>query len=72
MTLTAGQNKLGVLYPGYRLGAPITVKEGEKRYITVYNGIQHGAMYYTVEFSGALNLVLASSTAMLAAIATNL
>ena len=70
--MTASQSKLGVLYPGYRLGAPISVKMGEKRYITVYNGIEHGPMYYNVEFSGAMNLAIASSTAVAAAIVANL
>ena len=35
-----GTNNLGVLYPGYVMGQPITVNQGEVKYITVYNGQQ--------------------------------
>ena len=52
------------MYPGYQLGAPITVKEGEKRYITVYNGVEKGQMYYNIEFSGASALAAASSAVL--------
>mgnify|MGYP006998120514 CR=1 FL=1 len=47
------------------LGSPITVKQGEKRYITVFNGVEKGQMYYEVEFSGASSLV-AGTTALAA------
>ena len=29
---------IGVLFPGYTIGQPITVPAGEVKYITVYNG----------------------------------
>ena len=49
--------KLGVLYPGYVIGEPITVKQGLKKYITIYNGNDLGAISFKLSFSGASRIV---------------
>ena len=61
-------NSLGVLYPGYVLGQPITVPEGEVKYITVYNGAQVGVLTFKSIFSGAIanTLMTASAISVLA------
>ena len=60
-------DSLGVLYPGYVLGQPITVQEGQVKYITVYNGAQIGVLQFTAEFSAAIRGLImgASSLALL-------
>ena len=47
---------LGVLVPGYVIGQPITVPQGEKREITIYNGKEEGALFFKLSFSGANTL----------------
>ena len=37
-----GDSNLGILENGYIMGAPITVPEGNVKYITLYNGNPHG------------------------------
>ena len=39
-----GSADLGVLYPGYIMGQPITVEEGLVHYITVFNGKKAGSV----------------------------
>ena len=63
----SGTNSLGVLYPGYVMGEPITIKRGDIKYITVYNGSQKGSVQFTVTFAGAATL--ATSLATLATLA---
>ena len=56
-------NSLGVLYPGYVLGQPITVAEGEIKYITLYNGNQAGVLQFESIFSGAkMNALIGTAT----------
>ena len=55
---------VGVLYPGYVMGQPITVQEGSKRMITLYNGLQKGTISFDLIFSGAKNIA-ASGVALL-------
>ena len=59
-------NALGVLYPGYVLGQPITVPQGEKKYITLYNGNQAGQLMFTAIFSGAQRNALIGGVTLLA------
>ena len=54
---------LGVLVPGYVMGQPITVPQGEVRTITIFNGAQGGSVFFDVVFSGAT--ALAASSALL-------
>ena len=49
----SGSSELGVLYPGYVMGQPITVEKGMVKYITVFNGKQSGSVQFSVIFSGA-------------------
>ena len=55
-------SELGVLVPGYVIGQPITVSEGQIRKITIYNGGENGPLTYTLSFSAAhskaLNILL--------------
>ena len=53
----AGTSSLGVLYPGYVMGQPITVDKGETKYITVFNGMSKGSVTFNVVFSGAAGLI---------------
>ena len=63
LTFKDPTNSLGVLYPGYVLGQPITVAEGEIKYITVYNGNQAGVLVFEAIFSGAkMNMLLGTAT----------
>ena len=45
---------LGVLYPDYVIGQPITVPEGETKIITIYNGNSAGYLNFKISFSGAV------------------
>ena len=66
-------NSLGVLYPGYVLGQPITVEEGEIKYITVYNGNQAGVLQFESIFSGAkMNTLIGSITLLTLAISSSI
>ncbi len=46
---------MGVIYPGYFNGAPIIVKQGTRRFITVYNGKSAGPLDFTVSLSTSNN-----------------
>ena len=46
---------MGVIYPGYFNGAPIIVKLGTRRFITVYNGKIEGPLDFTVSLSTSNN-----------------
>ena len=59
----SGTNDLGVLYPSYVMGQPITVEKGKVQYITVYNGKQSGSVQFAVTFSGAASLALSGLAA---------
>ena len=59
-------NVLGVLYPGYVMGEPITVEQGLKKYITIYNGGNLKAISFKVSFSGASGLVSGMAAALVA------
>lgn len=62
VTISA-DNSLGVLYPGYTSGQPITVERGSIRYITIYNGNRYGGpISFTLTFSGATNLLAGVSS----------
>ena len=63
-----GTNSLGVMYPGYVIGTPITINQGDVKYVTVYNGMSKGSVQFQVTFSGAASLAV-SSLAALASIA---
>ena len=67
----SGTNSLGVLYPGYVMGQPITVDKGSSKYITVYNGMSKGSVTFNVVFSSAQSL-LASGIALAASVAAML
>ena len=53
---------VGVLFPGYVVGQPITVPEGSKKIVTLYNGLQKGTIAFDIVFSGAKKMVAASAT----------
>ena len=58
-----GTNDLGVLYPSYVMGQPLTVEQGSVKYITVYNGKQTGSVQFTATYSGATALTLSGLAA---------
>lgn len=64
-----GSSNLGVLYPGYVIGEPITIPEGFIRYVTIYNGNQAGILRYTLSFSAAKALVTSGAAAIAMAFA---
>ena len=70
ITFIDSTSSLGVLYPGYVLGQPITVKEGETKYITVYNGNQVGVLTFKSVFSGAVKSTLVAISTLSLAIAS--
>ena len=59
----SGTNELGVLYPSYVIGQPITVEQGKVNYITVFNGKSKGSVQFAVTFSGAASLALSGLAA---------
>ena len=64
----SGDNRLGVLYPGYNIGQPISVEEGNIQYITLYNGVEFGGpISFRLTFSKATKLVTSAFTASLLA-----
>ena len=53
---------LGVLFNGYEIGKAITIPQGEKQSITVYNGNQLDIpLAFQLSFSGATNLIMGAS-----------
>ena len=46
-------DNLGVLYPGYKMGQPITVDQGKIKYIQMYNGNDAGPTSFKLSFSSA-------------------
>ena len=50
-------NDLGVLYPGYKMGQPITVEEGTIKYIQIYNGNDAGPTAFKISFSASQKLM---------------
>ena len=58
---------LGVLWPDYVIGTPITIEKGTREEIVVYNGNSAGYLNFRVSFSGALPLIMtvASSLSLL-------
>ncbi len=56
---------LGVMVPGYVMGQPITVPQGEVRTITIFNGASGGSSYFDVTFSGATSLAASAAAASL-------
>ena len=48
---------LGVLFPGYKMGQPITVQPGQVKWITIYNGNDAGPTVFKLSFSAAQNLL---------------
>lgn len=57
VTISA-ESTLGVLYPGYAAGQPITVERGSIKYITIFNGSPYrGPVSFTLTFSSATNLM---------------
>ena len=57
VTISA-ESTLGVLYPGYAAGQPITVERGSIKYITIFNGNPYGGpVAFTLTFSSATNLM---------------
>ena len=44
---------LGVLYPGYVMGEPITVQQGSVKTVTIYNGGNQGPISFRISFSAA-------------------
>ena len=61
-----------MLYPGYVLGQPLTVPEGEVKYITVYNGAQVGVLTFKSIFSGAVANTLMTVSAIAALAMSNM
>ena len=62
-----GGKELGVLYPGYTTGQPITVERGSVKYITIYNGNPYGGpISFSLTFSCATNLLAAFSSSAFA------
>ena len=49
---------LGVLYPGYKLGASIEIPQGTKRSITIYNGSKFGPISFKISYSAAEKLAI--------------
>ena len=58
---------IGVLFPGYKVGQPITIPQGSKKTITIYNGGSRGYLNFEIVLSGAGQLAV--STAALLSIA---
>ena len=54
---------LGVLYPGYVIGEPITVQQGQTKTITIYNGGNNGPVSFLISFSEASKLVIGGALA---------
>ena len=57
--------QLGVLYNRYELGNFITIPEGEKQTITIYNGKEKGPIAYFLSFSGSSMLQLGTALALI-------
>ena len=53
---------LGILYPDYVIGQPITVPKGETKMIVIYNGNSAGYLNYRLSFSGATQMVLSAAS----------
>ena len=49
----SGATNIGALFPGFTKDQPISVPQGEIRYLTFYNGQASGPLSYTATFSGA-------------------
>ena len=63
-----GNNFLGVLYPGYKIGDTINVSKGNVQYVTIFNGGTRGEMTAQAVFSGAVALygsMVATAASML-------
>ena len=60
-----GTNSLGVLYPGYVMDVPITINQGDVKFVTFYNGKSSGSLSMSVTFSGATGLAALSTGAAL-------
>ena len=54
--LFSDSDELGVLINEYKVGDVITIPEGEKQEITVYNGKDESSLAFELGFSGALGL----------------
>ena len=52
--------ELGVLFNRYSIGETITIPKGQKQTITVYNGKMKGPIAYTLTFSNADSLKVAT------------
>ena len=59
---------LGVLYPGYVIGEPITVQQGSSKTVTIYNGGNQGPISFVISFSTAGRLALSGVMAATAAL----
>ena len=55
---------LGVLWPDYVIGTPITIEKGTKEEIVVYNGNNAGYLNFRVSFSGSTSLVMSVVSTM--------
>ena len=58
-------DKLGVLYPGYKMGQPITVEKGKIKYVQIYNGNDAGPTQFKISFSSAQRLLVQSLALLL-------
>ena len=58
-------DKLGVLYPGYKMGQPITVEKGKIKYLQIYNGNDAGPTQFKISFSSAQKLLVQSLALLL-------
>ena len=54
---------LGVLYPGYVIGEPISVDVGKSKTITIYNGGNNGPITFVISFSAASRIMISGALA---------
>ena len=55
---------LGVLWPDYVIGTPITIEKGTREEIVVYNGNNAGYLNFRISFSGAASLIMTAVSSL--------
>ena len=55
---------LGVLWPDYVIGTPITIEKGKREEIVVFNGNNAGYLNFRISFSGAVSLIMSAASAL--------
>ena len=63
-------DSLGVLFPGYIIGQPISVETGETKYVTIYNGDEAGPITYRLSFSSAQQMMMSGLSLIIVMVST--